>query len=137
VLDFVNLAGGAPLDIALVHGVSHCEEFKCICQVIDAINNEPQLGINFPQSHLDQLFIAKQFQAKSRADFTNCVGAIDEMLVWIQKPALLQVKKTGCGEPKFFCGRKKNMGSICRLRVMLIDGPLMYIYTIPVQPVIF
>jgi hypothetical protein len=87
------LAGGAPLDIALVHGVSHCEVFKCVWEVIDAINNEPQLGINFPESHFDQLFIAKQFQAKSRADFTNCVGAIDGMLVWIQKPTWLQVKE--------------------------------------------
>jgi hypothetical protein len=60
---------------------------------IDAINYEQQLNINFPESRCEQLLLAKQFQEKSRAAFTNCVGAIDGMLVWIQKPTMVQVKK--------------------------------------------
>jgi hypothetical protein len=59
------LAGGAPLDIALVHGVSHCEIFKCVWHVIDAINNEPQLNINFPELHYEQLLLATIPREKS------------------------------------------------------------------------
>jgi hypothetical protein len=46
---------------------------------------------------------------KSTAGFTNCMGAIDGMLVWIYKPLKHDVKLTKSGKAKFFCERKKNM----------------------------
>jgi hypothetical protein len=45
------LAGGQPLDIALVHGVSHSEVFESLWKVVDAINQHPELAITFPTSH--------------------------------------------------------------------------------------
>jgi hypothetical protein len=48
------LAGGQPMDIALDHGVSHSEVFTSLWMVIDAINQEPDLAINFPVSNSKQ-----------------------------------------------------------------------------------
>jgi hypothetical protein len=42
------LAGGQPMDIAMVHGVSHTIIFYCLWQVIDAINQTSELAIKFP-----------------------------------------------------------------------------------------
>jgi DDE superfamily endonuclease len=99
------LAGGSPLDIALVHGVSHCEVIKCVWMVIDAINNELKLDIKFPTDHNEQLVLANQFQQKSDAGFAHCIGAIDGMLVWIHKPSKVECAKTSTGKAKYFCGR--------------------------------
>ena len=47
---------------------------------------------------------------KSQAGFDNCVGAIDGMLVWIEKPNKKECRKVGVGSKKFYCGRKKKYG---------------------------
>ena len=41
------------------------------------------------------------------ADISKCCGAIDGMLVWLQKPNNAVVEKAGCNSQKFYCGRKK------------------------------
>jgi hypothetical protein len=55
-------AGGLPLDIALVHGVSYSEIMKIIWEVVEAVNNTPELQINFPTDHQEQLEVAKGFK---------------------------------------------------------------------------
>jgi hypothetical protein len=47
------LAGGQAMDVALVHGVSHNEVFTSLWLVADAINQQPELSINFPESTLN------------------------------------------------------------------------------------
>jgi hypothetical protein len=101
------LAGGQAMDIALVHGVSHSKVFDSLWLVVDTINQEPELSITFPESHAEQLQLADEFRRKISAGFSNCMGAIDGMLVWIHKPSKQDVKVMKCGEAKFFCGRKK------------------------------
>jgi hypothetical protein len=86
------LAGEQPMDIALV----------------DAINKEPTLAIHFPNSHATQLQLANEFKNKSQAGFSNCMGVIDGLLIWIHKPTKQDTILTKCGETKFFCGSKKN-----------------------------
>jgi hypothetical protein len=80
------LAGGQAMDIALVHGVSNAEVFDSIWLVVDAINQHPELSINFPVSHDEQLQLANDFHSKNQAGFTRFMGAIDGLLVWIHKP---------------------------------------------------
>jgi hypothetical protein len=104
------LAGGQPMDIALVHGVSHSIVFYSLWQVIDAINQTSSLAIKFPESHEEQQKIALDFKNKSSAGFDNCVGAVDGILIWILKPTVEDCAKTCCGPAKFFCGRKKKFG---------------------------
>jgi hypothetical protein len=53
--------------------------------VIDAVVNCNALKVVFPDCHLKQKKMAKEFEKKSTPGFKNCVGAIDGMLVWIEK----------------------------------------------------
>ena len=60
------------------------------------------------------------FKAKSRIDIDCCVGCIDGMLVWTNKPNVSDQKVIGFGPTKFFCGRKMkyglNMMGVCDSR---------------------
>ena len=47
-------AGGDPLDIALVHGVSHTEVVKSVWIVVRAVHKTPALDICFPTDHAEQ-----------------------------------------------------------------------------------
>ena len=47
-------AGGCPIDIALVHGMSHSQVFHCIWAVVDAVNSSPEFNIVFPANHTKQ-----------------------------------------------------------------------------------
>jgi hypothetical protein len=95
------------MDIALVHGVSHSKVFDSLWLVVDAINKEPELAILFPESHATQLELAGEFKKKIQAGFSNCMGAIDGILIWIHKPSKQDTMIMKCGPAKFFCSRKK------------------------------
>jgi hypothetical protein len=106
------MCGGDPYDIALSHGVHSLEVKKSCWMVVDAVNSTQSMAIEYPASHEDQLEIAKGFQKKSTIDLGNCAGAIDVMLLWIQKPSQKDVDENiGFGEGKFFCGRKGKFGT--------------------------
>jgi DDE superfamily endonuclease len=119
------LAGGQAMDIVLVHDISHAEVFESIWLVVDAINQHPELSINFPRSHDEQLQLANDFCRKHQAGFTRCMGAIDGMLVWIHKPSKHNMKLTKLEQKSFFCGRKKkfglNMQAVCDAQWRLLD----------------
>ena len=102
--------GGDPLDIALVHGISHREVFYSVWAVVNAINQTKELDISFPTDHQEQRNIAKGFLAKSAAGFDNCVGAIDGLLIWIQKPSADECLIAQCGAKQFYCGHKHKFG---------------------------
>ena len=79
-------AGGSPYDIMLSHGISHTSFFESVWSVVDAVNQHPDLAIKFPELHEKQREIALGFMTKSTANFNCCVGAIDGILIWIEKP---------------------------------------------------
>ena len=118
-------AGGEAADIFQVHGVGHKEVHISVWQVVDAINVCPALQLVFPASHQEQKSMAKGFKAKSKAKFSNCVGCIDGMLVWTNKPNKNSAKEAGFGVAKFFCGRKKKFGlalqAICDHKRRFLD----------------
>lgn len=74
-------AGGDPLDIAHYHCVHSNEVLRSVWFVVDAIHNSPQMNIKFPESHQEQLRMAAGFTTKSSIDISNCVGAIDGILI--------------------------------------------------------
>jgi hypothetical protein len=43
-------AGGSPYDIALVHGISHTDVFRCVWTLVDAVNNCPELAFGYPSA---------------------------------------------------------------------------------------
>ena len=103
-------AGGDVLDIAEVHGVGDDEPMSSVWDVVDAIHKAPELNISFPETHATQTESMLGFKAKSRIDIDCCIGAIDGMLIWMNKPNTRDQKLIGFGPAKFFCGRKKKYG---------------------------
>ena len=110
-------AGGSGYDIAIVHGISYTEVFRSVWTTVDAINSCPSLKIKFPENHQAQQSIAAKFKAKSQAGFDCCVGCIDGILIWTEKPNASDCELSTCGAKKFLCGRKKkyglNMQAVC------------------------
>jgi hypothetical protein len=74
--------------------------------VIDAINMTEELTISFPTDHDEQIKIAKGFEAKSTPCFSVCVGALDGMLVWMEKPTEAECEEAKC-DTKFFIALEK------------------------------
>ena len=103
-------AGGEPHDIVTTYGVSKTEVHESLDYVIYAINSCDQLKIKFPTDHASQLDIAEGFKKRSKANIDCCCGAIDGMLVWIEKPSEKECARVGVGSAKFYCGRKKKFG---------------------------
>jgi hypothetical protein len=103
-------AGGRPEDIAISHGISHSEVFYSVWKVVDAINKCPELVFGYPESHEKQRELAVAFQCHSSAGIASCAGAIDGLLIWIERPSKLNCVIAGCGPKKFYCGRKHKFG---------------------------
>jgi hypothetical protein len=103
-------AGGSPYDISVVHGISHTDVFRNIWVVVDAVNKCPELEFRYPSDHLEQQKIADGFKRISRGIFNCCAGAIDGILIWLERPSGKHCKLSECGAKKFFCGRKKKFG---------------------------
>lgn len=103
-------AGGDPLDIADIHGVSPIEVVRSVWDVVDAIHLSPELKITFPETWEEQTETMLGFKSKSRIGIDCCFGAIDGMLVWMNKPTVHDQLALGFGPTKFFCGRKMKYG---------------------------
>lgn len=117
--------GGSVDDIMRSHGLSRSSLFVSVWAVVDAINKHPELAIRFPENHNKQRSIASGFQATSEAQFDCCVGAIDGMLVWTEKPSEKDCLGMKCGSGNFLCERKRkfgfNMQGICDAQGRFID----------------
>lgn len=74
------------------------------------MNNCPELSFSYPKDHGDQQLIADGFKSVSRGIFECCAGAIDGILIWLEKPSGQHCELSQCGSKKFFCGRKKKFG---------------------------
>jgi DDE superfamily endonuclease len=103
-------AGGSPYDIALVHGIGYTDVFRSVWTVVDAVNACPELDFGYPTDHEQQQEIADGFKSVSRGIFNCCAGAIDGILIWLEKPSERHCELSECGSKKFFCGRKKKFG---------------------------
>jgi len=123
-------AGGRPDDICLVHGISHTEVFNSVWKVVDAVINCESLHIGYPTDCNKQKEIAKGFKAKSYAGFGACVGAIDGMLIWTEKPHARDCGNSEVGARKFFCGRKKkhglNLQAVCDSNRKFLDISILH-----------
>jgi hypothetical protein len=117
-------AGGDLLDITEVHGVGEDKVTNSTWSVVDAIDKSPELDIKFPETHEEQVQCAQGFKYKSWILIDCCVGAIDGMLVWMNKPNITDQRIIGFGPMKFFCGRNMkyglNMIGVCDSRQCFI-----------------
>ena len=119
-------AGGSPLDIMLIHGVSFTSVFTSVWGVVDCVNKCKELELKFPSKE-EQLEISYGYKQKSGALFDCVIGAIDGILIWILKPTRNECDIAGCQEASFKCSRKDkfglNMQAICdhKFRIRWID----------------
>ena len=103
-------AGGSAYDIFPLFGIGHTSLFRCIWAIVHAINETLDIRIDFPQEHSKQQKIARGFKKKSTPRFNCCVGCIDSMLVWTEKPTEHNCTVMKCGPTRFMCGRKGKYG---------------------------
>ena len=92
-------AGGSPLDLMSSHGVGYCDVYRSIWMIVDMINTCPNLSIKFP-SRFKQREFAREFETKSSVGFNNCVGCIDGILIWTNKPSKLYLSTAKLGAKK-------------------------------------
>jgi hypothetical protein len=120
-------ADGSPYDIMCVFCISLSEVLKSMWIVVAAVNDCPQFHISYPSSLEEQQRTAAEFEAASTSKFRNCAGAIDGILIWMQKPSLDEAKSVGVDQKKFLCGCKHKFGlncqavSICCSRILDIS----------------
>ncbi len=81
---------------------------------MDAINKCPQFDISYPDATDEQQKIAAGFEAASTPNIRYCAGAIDGILIWMQKPSCKEARKAGVDQKKFLCGRKHKFGLNCQ-----------------------
>ena len=86
-------SGGSPFDILVKYSVSHTEMLNSVWYVVEAVNQKEVWYINYPKDHNEQLKVAAEFKAKSLVDFGVCVGAVDDILIWIHQRTLEEAKK--------------------------------------------
>ena len=84
----------------------------------------------FPKSQGDCKELATEFIGQSQAGFNNCVGCIDGMLLWMEKPSKQQCTEAGVDSGKFYCGRKGkhglNLQAVCDAHRRFIDVSLQH-----------
>jgi hypothetical protein len=107
-------AGGSPCDLMGKYGISHTQVLDSVWNVVEAINRLRKFFIEYPSDHKEQENIASGFRQGSAVDFDNCAGAIDGILIWIQKPTIGDAAKSGIGMKKLYCGRKHKFGLNCQ-----------------------
>ena len=107
-------AGGSAYDLMGKYGISHSEVMNSVWYVIEAINLVEEFFMSYPSDHQQQKKIADGFRKASGVGFDNCAGAIDGILIWMQRPSVKDAQKSGIGVKKLFCGRKHKFGLNCQ-----------------------
>jgi len=95
-------------------GISHTDVMDSVWYVVHAVNTTSEFKIEYPSSEVKQARIAAGFERASEVGFRNCAGAIDGVLIWMQKPTLKETKRVGVDQAKFLCGRKSKFGLNCQ-----------------------
>ncbi|KAL7488033.1 hypothetical protein ACHAW6_013622 [Cyclotella cf. meneghiniana] len=105
-------------------GGIHWIFWRCMALMMMNLLRCPELNIVFPETYALQAKCANGFKSKSSININCCIGAIDGMLVWMNKPTIKDQINMGFGPTKFFCGRKMkyglNMMGVCDSRQRFI-----------------
>ena len=93
-------AGGSYLDIIMSHAVGKMDFYRSIWAVVHATNKCSFLDFQFPSTLAECQSISKEFSSRSKAGFTNCIGCIDSLLIWLEKPSKDQCNEVGVDSRK-------------------------------------
>ena len=103
-------AGGSYLDITISHGIGKKDVYRSVWSVIHATNSCKELEFHFLTTQGQCKQVAESFALRSKAGLSNCIGCIDGMLLWMEKPNANEWQNVGVDCGKFFCGRKGKFG---------------------------
>ena len=92
------------------HAIWLTDFYLSIWAIVDATNRGPLLQFQFPTMILECQTISTEFSSRSKAGFNKCIGCIDGLLIWLEKPSKKQCKKVGVDSGKFYCGHKGKFG---------------------------
>ena len=102
-------AGGCLIIIVLVHGMSHSQVSRCIWLVVDTVITTIELDVQFPSNHSRQQKMQGSSMQKKIFNFPNCVGSINNFLVWIHKPNEEHCDLCQVGLKKLYAGESTNV----------------------------
>ena len=68
------------------------------------------LDFQFPSTLAECQSISTEFSLRSKVGFTNCIGCIDGLLIWLEKPSKDQCNEVGVDSRKFLCRQKGKFG---------------------------
>lgn len=86
-------SGDSLYNIITFFGVSHSEVLDGVWYTFDSRSRTEKLSISHPESHVKQQRIAFEFKSISADDFDVCIGAIDGILICIQKQLHMMPKE--------------------------------------------
>jgi hypothetical protein len=82
--------------------------------VVETVNQLPEFHIEYPPSFLKEKKIVKGFEEKSEVSFSNCVGCVDGLLIWMHKPSEKDAKKAGVGRNNSCVAKRVSLVSTVR-----------------------
>ena len=89
---------GSYLDISISHGISKTDIYRSVWVVVHATNISTSLQFRFPTTSKECKSMVYNFTFWSKAGFDNCVGCIDGMLLWMEKPFQKHCENGRCGQ---------------------------------------
>ena len=104
------LAGGSYLNIIISHAVGKTDFYRSVWAVIHATNKCSFLDFQFLSTLAECQSISAEFSSRSKVGFTNCIGCINGLLIWLEKPLKDQCNEVGVDSGKFLCRRKGKFG---------------------------
>ena len=118
-------AGGSYLDITVSHGIGKTDLYCSIWAVVHATNVCTTLQFNLLTTLSECKSISNEFSHRSKAGLSNCIGCIDGMLVWTEKPSKKECVEVGVDDGKFYCRRK---GKFCLNLQAVCDAKCQFTY---------
>ena len=107
------LAGSRWVDVVRIHGVSKPAVFRCIRQVLRAVNKHPLVGKpKFPTDEVEAEQYAQEWARLSgppggrRGALSRCIGAIDGIIIKTRSPSKNETVRV----TDFYSGHKKTVG---------------------------
>ena len=92
-----------------------------VWQVVVAVNNHLEFQISYPLSVEEQEKIVAGFNKVNSIGFDVCAGAIDGILIWMQKPCFKEALRVGVGEKKISVDVNISLASIVKLLPMSME----------------
>ena len=102
-------AGRSYLDISVSHGIRKTGVSQSV-SAVHAMNTCAPLQFYIAMTIEECKAMADDFAFRTKAGFDNCVGCIDGMLLWTEKPFPKECERVGVDSGKFYCGTKCKFG---------------------------